>query len=204
MFHSSMKTIKPPLKVKATASQVQELSVYLNKKNLTKILLYFSKYMRYDGPFVATNISTMISLAKILDTKSSLSLDDKYMLASAPINTRSPLIKNAYLKYVNNILNHKTTPYKSMFRGKVKTYDDLLKLEDEIKKISLYLWLCYKLPDIFIDKDKALKTQIELNKLCQTSLKSIKFKVFYNNRDRNYNRKKDYTPRSRSNRGNRW
>ena len=177
MFRSPLKTIKPPLLVKATSSQVEELSVYLNTKSLTSILNYFAKYMKYDGPFKATNISTMIQLAKIVDTKTSLSLEDKYMLASAPINTRSPLIKNAYFLYVNNILNSKVTRYKNSFNLKrgIKTYDELLKLEDEIKKISLYLWLSYKMPELFIDHQKALQAQIELNKYCQTTLKKTKF-----------------------------
>jgi len=175
MFHGSLKTIKPPLKVKATSSQVEALSLYLNTKQLTPILYYYIKHMKYNGPFIATNISTMIQLAKIVDKRTNMSLEDKYMLCNAPINTRSPLIKQAYFTYVNNILNRKITPYRQTFRiTKLKTYNELLKLEDEIKKISLYLWLTYKLPDIFIDKDKALEAQIKLNNLCQRSLCKIK------------------------------
>lgn len=177
MFHGSLKTIKPPLRVKATSSQVEQLSIYLNTKQLSQILHYFTKYMKYNGPFIATNISTMIELAKIVDTRVALSLEDKYMLASAPINTRSPIIKRAYFTYVNNILNNKITYYKNNinFKRSIKTYDELLKIEDEIKKISLYLWLAYKLPDIFVDKEKALEIQIKLNNYCQKSLTNNHF-----------------------------
>ena len=176
MFHSPMRTIKPPLRVKATSSQVEELSALLNTKNLTHILNYFSKYMQYDGPFIATNIKTMTELSKILDTKPSLSLEDKYMLSNAPINTRSPLIKNGYLKYVNAVLNHKVTKYhtSSKLTGLAKSQEELLKAEDEVKKISLYLWLSYKLPHLFPDHDKALKIQKQLNAFCENSLKTNK------------------------------
>jgi len=176
MFTSPMRTIKPPVKVKATQTQVEELSVHLGTKNLTKILKYFSKHMRYDGPFVATNIKTMIELATILDPKSDLSLEQKYHLSSAPINTRSPLIKNGYLKYVNAVLNHKVIKYKSSSKttGLAKTQLELLQAEDEVKKISLYLWLSYKFPEIFPDKVKAQIARVEINNFCENSLKSNK------------------------------
>ncbi len=176
MFTSPMSTIKPPVKVKATVSQVEELSVHLNTKTLTKILKYFSKHMKYDGPFEAVNIKTMIELADMLDQKKSLSLEDKYMLSNAPINTRSPLILNGYRKYVNNILNHRVTTYRISVRihGIASTQLELLQAEDEVKKISLYLWLSYKLPELFPDKAKAEQTRIEINNFCENSLKSNK------------------------------
>jgi len=176
MFTSPMSTIKPPVKVKATQLQVEELSTHLGTKSLTKILEYFSKHMKYDGPFVATNIKTMIELAQILDQKNELNLEQKYHLSSAPINTRSPLIKNGYLKYVNAVLNHKVIKYKfsSKITGIAKTQLELLQAEDEVKKISLYLWLSYKFPELFPDKTKAEITRIEINNFCENSLKSNK------------------------------
>jgi len=176
MFTSPMSTIKPPVKVKATSSQVEELSTFLDTKSLTKILKYFLKHMKFDGPFRATNIKLMIELAEILDNKPELSLEEKYMLASAPINTRSPLIKSGYIKYVNAILNHTVTRYRLTTKtsGIAKTQRDLLLAEDEVKKISLYLWLSYKLPHLFPDKDKAEQIRIELNYYCENSLKSNK------------------------------
>jgi ATP-dependent RNA helicase SUPV3L1/SUV3 len=172
-YHTSMKTIKPPFKVKATLDQIKELSTYLQTKSLSKILKFFALNMKFSGPFMASNIGDMISLANILDKKQRLTLEQKYMLAQAPINTRSPLIKNAYFKYINAVLNQKSCTYYSTIKTnkKAKTQDDLLKAEDEVKKISLYLWLSYKLPNIFIDKDEAFKSRIKVNKYCEDSLK---------------------------------
>ncbi|MEA3553151.1 MAG: helicase-related protein [Campylobacterota bacterium] len=207
MFTSPMSTIKPPVKVKATSSQVEELSTFLDTKSLTKILKYFLKHMKFDGPFRATNIKLMIELAEILDNKPELSLEDKYMLASAPINTRSPLIKSGYIKYVNAILNHKVTRYKVTTKtsGIAKTQRDLLLAEDEVKKISLYLWLSYKLPHLFPDKDKAEQIRIELNYYCENSLKSnkllkddrVKHNRFRRDRGRNRSRNNRFTSRNK-------
>jgi ATP-dependent RNA helicase SUPV3L1/SUV3 len=205
MFSSPMATIKPPVKVKATSSQVEELSVLLNTKSLTKILKYFSKHMKYDGPFEATNIKTMIDLAFILDQRATLSLEDKYMLASAPINTRSPLIKNAYIKYVNAVLNHKRIRLNISVttKGMAKTQKDLLIAEDEIKKISLYLWLAYKLPNLFLDMQKAEQLRYELNQYCENSLKQNKKLKPMANFTRNRSRRNSEQRNSRPYRPNR-
>jgi ATP-dependent RNA helicase SUPV3L1/SUV3 len=176
MFHSPMHTIKSPVKVKATQLQVEEMATFLNTKSLTKILQYFSKHMRYDGPFEATSIKTMIELAMLLDTKENLSLEEKYHLSSAPINTRSPLLKSAYLKYVDAVLKHKVMKFKLVTKisGIAKTQMELLQAEDEVKKISLYLWLSFKFPEIFPDKEKANRARAALNSFCENSLKSNK------------------------------
>lgn len=202
MFHSPMHTIKAPVKVKATLQQIEDLSTHLGTKSLTKILNYFTKHMQYDGPFKAVNIKTMIELAHILDQKTDISLEDKYMLASAPINTRSPLILNAYLKYVNAVLNRKTVKYhlSSKILGLAKTQSELLSAEDEVKKISLYLWLSYKFPELFPDNDKAAKTRVEVNNFCENSLKSNKSLV---RESRNRFPKRSHRDRDKSNKDNR-
>ena len=173
MFNSPMKTIKPPFKVKATLEQIEQLSTYLQTKSLTKILQYYSKHMRFSGPFKASNISNMIELSIILDKKQTLSLKDKYILSQAPINTRSPLIRSAYFAYINAIVQNKKCEYRlfTNTRKLAKNEKDMLQAEDEVKKISLYLWLSYKLPDIFIDADQAFENRIKVNQYCQGSLK---------------------------------
>jgi len=172
-FNTPIKTIKPPFKVKATLEQIEQLSTYLQTKSLEKILKFFSLNMKFSGPFVASNIGDMINLSKILDKKKDLSLEQKYILSQAPINTRSPLIKDAYFRYINAVLYKKPYKYISLINTnkKAKSSDDLLKAEDEVKKISLYLWLSYKLPDIFVDIDYANNMRVKVNKYCEESLK---------------------------------
>ncbi len=196
-FHTPIKTIKPPFKVKATLEQIEQLSTYLQTKSLEKILKFFSLNMKFSGPFIASNIGDMINLSKILDKKKNLSLEQKYILSQAPINTRSPLIKDAYFRYINAVLNNKPFKYVSLVNTnkKAKNSDDLLKAEDEVKKISLYLWLSYKLPDVFIDIDYANKMRVKVNKYCEDSLKlklkdSIRNKKYQNN-NRNSRRDKN-------------
>ena len=88
-FYKPLKTIKPPFYVKATTTQIVDYAKHIKTKSLTKVLKYFFKNMKFDGPFQAVNISTMIELAKILDTKHNLKLEDKFLLSQAPVS--SPL-----------------------------------------------------------------------------------------------------------------
>lgn len=174
MFKSSLHTIKPPLKVKATLGQVEDLAQYLGTRSLTQILKYFAQHMKYDGPFEAVNLKGMLELASILDSYKTLTLEQKYMLSNAPINTRSPLIKNGYIRYVKAVLNHEVIQYRPTIKidAVAKTQEQLLQAEDEVKKISLYLWLSYKLPELFPSKDLAVKYRDLINNYCQKSLKS--------------------------------
>jgi ATP-dependent RNA helicase SUPV3L1/SUV3 len=175
-FSAPLPTIKPPFAVKATTSQIISLSKHLQTKSLYKILDYFSNHMNFTGPFIAANISYMKELAKIVDEKKRLSLEDKYMLVQAPVNTKSPLIKSAYFYYINAILNNKVVTYRPSitFSKQAKTSKELLQAEDEVKKISLYLWIAYKLPDLFPDKKSAEISREKVNHFCQNALKSGK------------------------------
>jgi ATP-dependent RNA helicase SUPV3L1/SUV3 len=175
-FHAPLHTIKPPFQVKATTSQILDLSTHLKTTNLYQILSYFALNMNFEGPFVAANIGYMLDLAQILDEKKELSLEEKYMLAGAPVSIRSPLIKSAFFFYINAIMQKKVVHYKCAINisKTAKTQLELLKAEDEVKKISLYLWMAYKLPELFPDSKAAEAMRIKVNQYCETSLKSNK------------------------------
>ena len=172
-FKQPIKTIKPPFRVKINAQQLDSLSSHIKTTSLTKILKFFAENMSFSGPFVAANISSMITASKIVDTRFNMKLEDKYLLAQAPITTRSPLILQAYEAYIAAVVKQKLCPYKPSITlpKKAVTQKDLLLVEDEVKKISLYLWLSYKLPEIFPDHDKAYILRNKFNSFIETSLK---------------------------------
>ncbi len=178
MFHAPLHTIKPPFRVKATTSQILELSKHLKTDDLETILRYYSKHMRFTGPFVAAQISSMIELSYIIKSKKGLTLEEKYLLSQAPVTTKSPLIKSAYNFYINAIIKKEVVHYKSSINtsGIAKTELELLKAEDEVKKISLYLWMAYKFPDLFPDSKEAELARVRVNRYCEASLKSNKLR----------------------------
>ena len=99
----------------------------------------------------------MIEAAKIVDTKFNLKLDEKYLLAQAPITAKSNIIIQAYDAYIASVIKKRVCHYKPSITlpKKAITQRDLLLVAAEVKKISLYLWLSYKFPQLFPDHDKA-------------------------------------------------
>jgi ATP-dependent RNA helicase SUPV3L1/SUV3 len=73
----------------------------------------------------------------------------------------------------------------------------MLQAEDEVKKISLYLWIAYKLPELFPDAEVAEAARSRVNHFCQNSLKSKKLMIEEKpRRERNYkDRDKDRSRR---------
>ena len=144
-FEAPIKTIKPPFKVKIA------------------------------GPFEAANLSSMLEASRIVDSKDGLSLEEKYLLAQAPITTKSTIIVQAYSSYIASVIKKRPNHYKPSITlpKKAITQKDLLLVEDEVKKISLYLWLSYKLPDLFPDHDKAFILRESFNRFIEKSLKGV-------------------------------
>ena len=172
-FDAPIKTIKPPYKVKMSSEQLEALSSHIKTNSLTKVLKYFKDNMNFDGPFIASNISSMIEAASIVDKRDKLSLEEKYLLAQAPVTMKSTIILQAYEAYIASVIRNKICRYKPSITlpKKAITQKDLLLVEDEVKKISLYLWLSYKFPNIFPDYDKAVILRNSFNSFIEKSLK---------------------------------
>lgn len=172
-FEESIKTIKPPFAVKINNEQLEALASHIKTNSLSKVLKYFKDNMSFDGPFFASNISSMIEAAKIVDKRNNLNLEAKYLLAQAPITTKSTIILQAYEAYIAAVLKNKICRYKPSITlpKKAISQKDLLLVEDEVKKISLYLWLSYKFPELFPDYNKATILRNSFNSFIEKSLK---------------------------------
>lgn len=172
-FEAPIRTIKPPFKVKINNNQLEALASHIKTNSLTKVLKFFADNMYFSGPFRAANISSMLEAAKIVDTRFNLKLEDKYLLAQAPITTKSTIILQAYESYIASVIKKRVCHYKPSITlpKKAITQKDLLLVEDEVKKISLYLWLSYKMPELFPDHDKAYILRNSFNSFIEKSLK---------------------------------
>lgn len=184
-FESPIRTIKSPFKVKINTNQLEALASHIKTNSLTKVLKYFADNMIFTGPFVAANISSMLEAASIVDTRFNLKLEDKYLLAQAPITKKSTIILQAYEAYIASVIKQKVCHYKPSITlpKKAITQRDLLLVEDEVKKISLYLWLSYKLPNLFPDHDKAYILRNSFNSFIEKSLKGVLLEDVSNQQD---------------------
>lgn len=171
-FQGSMPTIKPPFVVKASPLQIATISKHLGTTNLRKILEFYTLNIKFDGPFVAANIESMLQASKFVDQKN-IELETKFVLAQAPLTINSPKNLTTYKHYLHLFETNQKIRYFPPKKFKTSTNDDklLLEAEDEIKLISLYLWLGFKFRDRFVDFNIAYNTRVEINNFIELSLK---------------------------------
>lgn len=170
-FFKEVRDITIPFKVMANIEHIKLVGNILEENSLSEILKFFVKNMEFNGPFVATNLDDMLEVALIVD-KYDLDIAMKYHLACAPLTLKSPYIVAAYENYLT-LLEQKlpvlyTAP--SLLGGCAQTTDELLRAEDMVKEISLYLWLSYRFDDYFVDVNKAHSARGVVNKFIEESL----------------------------------
>ena len=175
-FYKEAKIITIPFKVMANLEHIKLVGSILEENSLHEILKFFVENMEFNGPFHATNLDDMLEAANIVD-KFDLDIATKYHLACAPLTLKSPYIVSAYESYI--IALEKKVPARYtppvLIGAYAKTTDELLRAEDMVKEISLYLWLSYRFGDYFIDAGKARISRGVLNKFIEESLQQSHF-----------------------------
>ncbi len=170
-FYKEAKTITMPIKVMANLDHIKLVGSILEEKSLHEILMFFVKNMEFDGPFVATNLDDMLEVSVLVDSYD-LDLTMKYHLACAPLTLKSPYIIAAYESYLGALEKKMPITYNipPLVGSYAQTTDELLRAEDMVKEISLYLWLSYRFGDYFIDANRARAARGVLNKFIENSL----------------------------------
>ena len=175
-FHKEAKTITIPFKVMANMEHIKLVGTILEENSLLEILKFFGDNMEFNGPFHASNLDDMLEAADIVD-KYDLDIATKYHLACAPLTLKSPYIISAYESYIVALQNKVPARYTPpvLVGEYAQTTDELLRAEDMVKEISLYLWLSYRFNDYFIDSQKARISRGVLNKFIEESLQQSHF-----------------------------
>lgn len=175
-FHKKAKDIAIPFKVMANLEHIKLVSSILEENSLKEILKFFVENMEFNGPFHATNLDDMLEAATIVD-EYDLDIATKYHLACAPLTLKSPYIVFAFESYITALEKKESIPYNppALVGEYAQTTDELLRAEDMVKEISLYLWLSYKFKDYFIDTQKARQARAVLNKFIEQSLQQSHF-----------------------------
>ncbi|DAB30242.1 MAG TPA: helicase [Sulfurimonas sp. UBA12504] len=175
-FHKEAKLITMPFKVMANLEHVKLVSTILEEKSLEEILKFFVENMEFDGPFRATNLDDMLEAAKIVDNYD-LDIAMKYHLACAPLSIKSPYIIATFESYISFLENKMPVPYAppGLVGSYAQTSEELLRAEDMVKEISLYLWLSYRFKEYFLEVSIVQKARHTLNKFIENSLQQSRF-----------------------------
>ncbi len=175
-FYKEAREIGIPFKVMANLEHIKLVSNILEENSLYEILKFFVDNMEFNGPFRASNLDDMLEAAKIVDAYD-LDIATKYHLACAPLTLKSPYIVASYESYILALEKKLPVVYAppSLVGSFAPTTDELLRAEDMVKEISLYLWLSYRFKDYFLDEQKARKSRVVLNRYIEESLQQSHF-----------------------------
>ena len=175
-FYKDAKTITIPFKVMANLEHIKLVGNILEETSLEEILKFFVENMEFNGPFHAMNLDDMLAASEIVD-KFDLDIATKYHLACAPLTLKSPYIVSAYENYIVALEKKEPARYvaPALYGSFAQTTDELLRAEDMVKEISLYLWLSYRFDEYFIDEQKARVSRGILNKYIEESLHQTRF-----------------------------
>ncbi|WP_455757315.1 helicase-related protein [Sulfurimonas sp.] len=170
-FRKELREIAVPFKVMANLEHIKLVGNILEEDSLMEILKFFVDNMEFNGPFHASNLDDMLAAAEIVDNFD-LDIATKYHLACAPLTLKSPYIISAYESYIMALERKMPVAYvpPSLVGGFAQTNDELLRAEDMVKEISLYLWLSYRFSEYFLDVEKARVSRGILNKYIENSL----------------------------------
>ncbi|MGZ5207453.1 MAG: helicase-related protein [Sulfuricurvum sp.] len=176
LFSKEAEVIKIPFNVMANFDHIQLVSTILEEKSLSSILQFFVENMKFEGPFRAANLESMSEASAIVD-RYDLDMRSKYILSTAPLSTGSLLVMAAFERYVRALAQAKPIAYipPRHLGSHAQTIEELQEAEDQIKEISLYLWLSYRLGEFFVDSEKARSYRGELNHFIENSLKQSHF-----------------------------
>ncbi|MDQ1264831.1 MAG: ATP-dependent helicase, partial [Campylobacterota bacterium] len=170
-FHKQAKPITMPFKVMANLEHVKLVANILEEKSLHEILKFFVNNMEFSGPFVATNLDDMLEISNMIDNYD-LDIVMKYHLSCAPITLTSSYILGVFESYLISLEKKIAIGYNMppLYGDFAQTSDELLRAEDMVKEISLYLWLSYRFNDYFVDAQRARAARGILNKYIERTL----------------------------------
>ncbi|MBL0709352.1 MAG: helicase [Sulfurimonas sp.] len=175
-FYQEAKEISIPFKVMANLEHIKLVASILEENSLYEILKFFVENMEFNGPFHASNLGDMLEVSKIVDAFD-LDIATKYHLSCAPLTLKSPYILASFESCVLALERKQPLEYvmPSLARRFATTTDELLRAEDMVKEISLYLWLSYRFNEYFLDEQKARQSRVVLNSYIENSLQQSHF-----------------------------
>jgi ATP-dependent RNA helicase SUPV3L1/SUV3 len=142
------------LPVSISFSQIDELATKLHTRKIAEILTYHQQRTSFDSLlFAQTSLNNQIAQATLVDEHAqTMSLKDKYIFVCAPISLNVAFEKDYYLLCLQSVAQSKirhlpATP--SWIESVSPKHLEVAELLSH--NLSLYAWLSFKFPQIFVD-----------------------------------------------------
>ena len=142
------------LPIAANIGQIEAISNQLHTGKISECLEYFTNRLQFNHAlFALSKVSAQLNQALLVDTYApKLSLKDKFIFTCAPIAINVNIEKDYFLLCLKSVVEH---TIRHVPLGPIWLSSDnpkyLETAEILSQNISLYAWLSYKFPQIFID-----------------------------------------------------
>ena len=144
------------------APNFSQIEAFANKRHNAKLaecLEYFVEHLRFNHEcFELSNLETQYSQALLVDAYApNISLKDKWIFACAPISINVNIEKDYFLLCLKSVAEHSirhlpvAPDWLDSANPKYVNHQYLETAEILSQNISLYAWLSYKFPQIFVD-----------------------------------------------------
>ena len=158
--------------------ELEKTATLLHTKKISEILTYHQERMcSSDDLFIASPLNTHIIQAEIIDnTAPNMSLKDKYIFVCAPITLNLPYEKDYFLLCLKSVADSQIRFVLSEPMW-LKSNASHLRISEQLEaaellchNLSLYAWLSFKFPKIFVDGDKVKALRSRLSKYINGAL----------------------------------
>ncbi|XP_017790388.1 PREDICTED: ATP-dependent RNA helicase SUV3 homolog, mitochondrial [Habropoda laboriosa] len=162
-----------------TSDQIELYAYYLPNAPLSNLIDIFIALCKMDHSlYFICNLDDFKFLADMIQ-HIPLPLRQRYVFCCAPVNRKVPLTCSMLLKYARQCSKDKQATI-SWLRTQIKwpleipsTIKHLIHLEGVFDVLDVYLWLSYRMPDLFPDANEVRELQRELDKIIDVGIKNI-------------------------------
>lgn len=161
------------LPIAANIGQIEAISNQLHTAKIAECLEYFAERLQFNHAlFGLSKIAAQLNQALLVDAFApKLSLKDKFIFTCAPIAINVNIEKDYFLLCLKSVVEHtiRTLPPAPIWLDS-SSAKHLEAAETLSQNISLYAWLSYKFPQIFVDAEQILHLRQSVSRYIERAL----------------------------------
>ena len=142
------------LPISISFAQIGEISQQLHTRKIAEVLAYHQQRTRFDSNlFAQSSLNTQIAQAILVDEYApTMSLKDKYTFVCAPISLNVAFEKDYYLLCLKSVTQSQVRHLPALPNWVDSASPKHLETAELLSlNLSLYAWLSFKFPQIFVD-----------------------------------------------------
>jgi len=161
------------LPIAANIGQIEAISNQLHTAKISECLEYFASRLRFNHAlFALSKVAVQLSQALLVDAFApKLSLKDKFIFTCAPIAINVNIEKDYFLLCLKSVVEQSVRTLPPAPEWLESTSAKHLETAEILSQnISLYAWLSYKFPQIFVDSESIPRFRKSVSRYIERAL----------------------------------